>query len=203
MDILLGKTPNITLLGSGCTKTVCSKTWLNYYLESLSSEELNNIKCERIETIFKFGNGKVCHSTEQITIQVVVVVQNVLVTTEIIKNDIPLLLSKDRMKKANTYIDFANDTIVIWNKEVRVKFTTSGHYCIPIGKKVDGNHDEVLKSGLILFFDDVNELYNNEKQKKLRPNCTVSLVILLETNLLPYWKLPISMICNCLIWSKT
>ena len=113
MDILLGKTPNITLLGSGCTKTVCSKTWLNYYLESLSSEELNNIKCERIETIFKFGNGKVCHSIEQITIQVVVVVQNVLVTTEIIKNDIPLLLSKDRMKKANTYIDFANDTIVI------------------------------------------------------------------------------------------
>ena len=35
------------------------------------------------------------------------------------------------MKEANTYIDFANDKIVILNKEVPVKFTTSGHYCIP------------------------------------------------------------------------
>ena len=53
------------------------------------------------------------------------------VTTEVIENDIPLLLSKYTMKEANTYIDFANDKIVILNKEVPVKFTTSGHYCIP------------------------------------------------------------------------
>ena len=49
------------------------------------------------------------------------------VTTEVIKNDIPLLLTKDTMKKANTYIDFANDKMIILNKEVPVKFTTSGH----------------------------------------------------------------------------
>ena len=105
------------------------------------------------------------HSIEWITIPVVIAGQNVLLTTEVIENEIPLLLSKDTMKKANTYIDFANDKIIILNKEVPVKFTTSGHYCIPIGKIVDDNHDQVLKSDSILFCDDVNELSNDEKQK--------------------------------------
>ena len=50
-------------------------------------------------------------------IPVVTAGQNMLLTTEIIENDIPLLLSKDTMKKANTYIDFANDKIIL-NKEV-------------------------------------------------------------------------------------
>ena len=88
-----------------------------------------------------------------------------LLTTEVTENDIILLLSKVTMKKANTYIDFANDKIIILNKEVPVKFTTSGHYCIPIGKIVDDNHDQVLKSESILFCNDVNELSNDEKQK--------------------------------------
>ena len=39
--------------------------------------------------------------------------QNVLLATEVIENDIPLLLSKDTMKKANTYIDFSNDKTII------------------------------------------------------------------------------------------
>ena len=130
----------------------------------LSSKELDNIKRDRSETIFKFGNGKICHSIKRITIPVVIAGQNVLLTTEVIENDIPLLLSKDTMKKANTYIDFANDKIIL-NKKVPVKFTTSGHYCIPMGKIVDDNHDKVLKSESILFCDDVNELSNVEKEK--------------------------------------
>ena len=78
MDTLIGETLSMAVLDSGCTKTVCNKTWLNCYLESLSSEELNNIKCERSETIVKFGNETVCHSTERITIPVVIAGQNVL-----------------------------------------------------------------------------------------------------------------------------
>ena len=102
MDTLIGETLHMAVLDSGCTKAVCSKTWLNSYLESLSSEELDNVKCEPSETVFKFGNGKICHSIERITVPVVIVEQNVVLTMEVIENDIPLLLSKDKMKNANT-----------------------------------------------------------------------------------------------------
>ena len=46
MDTLIGETLSMAVLDSGYTKTICSKTWLNCFLESVSSEELNNIKCE-------------------------------------------------------------------------------------------------------------------------------------------------------------
>ena len=75
---------------------------------------------------------------------VVIAGQNVLLTTEVIENDLPLVFSKDTMKKANTYIDFANDKIVILNKEVPLKFTTTGHYYMPTGK-IDENHDDFEK----------------------------------------------------------
>ena len=164
MGTLIGETLSMAVLDSGRTKTVCSKTWLNCYLESLSSEELVNIKRERSETIFKFDNGKICPSSERIRIPVVIAGQNVLLTMDVIENDIPLLLSKDTMKKAKIYIDFAGDKIITLTKEVPVKFTTSGHYSIPIGK-IDDNHNQVLKSESILFCDDVNEPSNDEKQK--------------------------------------
>ena len=72
MGTLIGETLSMAVLDSGHTKTVCSKTWLNCYLESLSSEELVNIKRERSETIFKFDNGKICPSIKWIRIPVVI-----------------------------------------------------------------------------------------------------------------------------------
>ena len=74
MVTLTGETLSIAVLDSQCTTTVCCKTWLNCDLESLSLEELNNIKREPSEAIFKFGNGneKVCHSLKWITIPVVI-----------------------------------------------------------------------------------------------------------------------------------
>ena len=80
----------MAVLDSGCAKTVCSKIQLNCYLEPSSSEEP------------KFGNVKVCHSIERITISAVIAGQNLLLTTEIIINDILLLLSKSTKKKSNT-----------------------------------------------------------------------------------------------------
>ena len=55
MNTLIGRTLSVAVLVSGCTKTVCSKTWLNCYVESLSSEELDNIKHEQSETISIFA----------------------------------------------------------------------------------------------------------------------------------------------------
>ena len=82
--------------------------------------------------------AKVCHSIERMTITVVITGQNVFPATEVIENDIPLLLGKVTMKKGNTYTNFAYDKIIILNKEIPVKFTTSSHYCIS-KEKVDDN----------------------------------------------------------------
>ena len=38
MDTMIGETLSMAVLDSRCTKAVCIKTWLNCYLESLSSK---------------------------------------------------------------------------------------------------------------------------------------------------------------------
>ena len=39
-----------------------------------------------------------------------------LLSTEVTENDIPLLLSKDAMKKTKTFIDFSKDKIIIFDE---------------------------------------------------------------------------------------
>ena len=47
-------------------------------------------------------------------------------------SDIPLLLSKKSMKKANMTLDFKNDPAVIFDQLVQLLVTRPGHYAIPI-----------------------------------------------------------------------
>ena len=47
-----------------------------------------------------------------------------------ISNELPLLLSKDAMKKANTTTDFMNDKVNILGQGIGIGFTNSGHYSI-------------------------------------------------------------------------
>ena len=60
------------------------------------------------------------------------------------KSDIPLLLSKKAMKKAKMKIDLENDTCAIFGKEIELKTTSSGHYCISLLEEMStGDNTEV------------------------------------------------------------
>ena len=55
---------------------------------------------------------------------------------------IPLLLSKESIKKANTEINFETDTVVMLGEQQDLLATTSGHYAIAIGKGSVSEHLE-------------------------------------------------------------
>ena len=54
------------------------------------------------------------------------------VEADVIAEDIPLLLSKNSLKKADAIVDMKNDKAFIFGKEVKLHLSTSGHYCIDI-----------------------------------------------------------------------
>ena len=108
---------SMVVIDSGCTKTACGQVWLD---------------C--CETSFRCGNGKVFKSIKPVTLRTFIANKNILLTKEVIENDIPLLRSKDAVKKAETYINFSKDKIIILDEEVPVKFSTSEHYCIAVRK---------------------------------------------------------------------
>ena len=51
---------------------------------------------------------------------------------DVVTSDIPLLLSKDSIKRAKMKLDLENDSASIFRKDVQLQCTSSGHNCVPI-----------------------------------------------------------------------
>ena len=121
-----------------------------------------------LQTEFKFGDGKIVASEKSVVIPCNIAGKNVSLKTDVVKSEIPLLLSKESMKAAESKIDFVNDRINIFGKDIHLHFTTSGHYAIPLNETnlylktpsvEDSNFDEVL-----LTIDNTEEKSKKEKK---------------------------------------
>ena len=60
----------------------------------------------------------------------------------IVKGNIPLLLSKSSLKKAQTVIDLDNDKATILGKEINLHQSTNSDYCIDISPSNSCNNIE-------------------------------------------------------------
>ena len=68
-------------------------------MDLLTPGDLLKIVEEKSSSSFKFGDGNTVLSTKAVTIPATIGKDDVLIKTDAIQNDIPLLLSKDSMKK--------------------------------------------------------------------------------------------------------
>ena len=72
----------------------------------------------------------------------------VSIQVEIIDSDIPLLLSKDAMKKMGMVLHMDKDYVEIYGKKVMLDTMSAGHYVLPLLMKNEGNKvsaDQVYK----------------------------------------------------------
>ena len=90
------------------------------------------VKHEESSKLFKFGGGEIKKSNETIIFPCEMAGKKVMMRTEVVDSDIPLLLSKQAMKTAKIKLDLENDKAGIWGKEVDLDNTSSGHYCISL-----------------------------------------------------------------------
>ena len=58
--------------------------------------------------------------------------RHIQISTDIVDKDIPLILSRDAMKKAGMTIDFTTDSTTFFNSNVPLHVTQSGHYTLPL-----------------------------------------------------------------------
>ena len=153
----------MALLDSGCTKTVCGKTWLEHFLHSLSFEEYKQIENFQSDNSFKFGDSKIIKSLKKVKIPVIIAGVKATITTDVVEYEIPLLLSKEAMKKAQTQIDFKEDKVNIFGQKVKIYFTSTGHYCIKLKSKPSDKNS--FKSNAVFLCNDIEKLSNTQKYK--------------------------------------
>ena len=130
--ILLAESAYSAVLDSACTSTVAGEAWINCYMDSLDPSIRDKVVEQSSDTLFKFGGGTVLQSTKKVIFPCMIAGTECEIQADVVSSDIPLLLSKDSMKRAKMKLDLENDSASIFGKDVQLQCTSSGHYCVPI-----------------------------------------------------------------------
>ena len=72
------------------------------------------------------------------------------------------------MKKAGTKLDFVNNKVIIFGKEISLQFTSSGHYAILLNdyhKDLKLSIDESKFTKVLLTLDNTEKISNKENNK--------------------------------------
>ena len=136
------------VIDTACTRTVCGEKWFNDFSDTIDERKITISPSEKL---FRFGDGKTVKSFSKAKIPVCIGKKKCHIETEILKSNIPLLLSKSSLKKAGTILDLSKDKAVMFDEPVELHFTSSGHYCIDI---LDKSNQPVITEDEILVVDD-------------------------------------------------
>ena len=120
------------LLDSGCSRTVCGTEWFKTFMDTLPESELHRVKTSSSNSVFRFGDGNSLKSIKSVTMPCKLAGKSVTITTEVVESNIPLLLSKESMKKAQMKLDLVDDSALVLGCKVKLINTTSGHYALPL-----------------------------------------------------------------------
>ncbi|XP_029629926.1 uncharacterized protein LOC115207015 [Salmo trutta] len=131
-EIFIVESLGSAVIDTACTRTVCGAKWLDSYVSELNMKEVQNMIDTPSNRAFKFGDGRIVHSTKRVKIPAKIGQTKCHIETEVVPTDIPLLLSKASLKKAGAVLDIKNDKAVMFKQPVTLELTTSGHYCVNI-----------------------------------------------------------------------
>ena len=134
MQVLVSECLHSAVLDSGCSSTVAGKEWLQSYIDSLSPTDKKSIQSESSDKFFRFGGGTCLKSKGLYDVPCVLAGECCRLGVDVVECELPLLLSKDSMKKAEVVLDLVDDRASIFGKTVDLQCTSSGHYSLPINK---------------------------------------------------------------------
>ena len=123
---------NAALLDSGATKTVAEEILLNSFIQSLNEEEKGKIETSKSNNMYRFGDRNLIPAILNVNLPVTIAEKQVYINTDIMPNDIPLLLSRQAMKKTGMSINSEKDQAIVFRRHEKLITTSSGHYALPI-----------------------------------------------------------------------
>ena len=88
------------VLDTACTRTVCGEKWLDNYVSGLQQNELAKLETKDSARAFRFGDGRLVHSTKSMKIPAVIGQTKCHIETEVVPVDIPFALKQSITEKS-------------------------------------------------------------------------------------------------------
>ena len=152
---------NRALVDSGCPEMVCGEEWMKTF------EHSTDMKYEEIdlEDHFKFGN-EVFKTTTYKKIPLTIGSLEEMVDVGVVTANIPLLISKKKLKDWGARIDFEKNELFIkkTNETVKLNETKSGHLTLNMARTLPENSEEFLKE---IFLIKKKKSYRMKELKKV------------------------------------
>ena len=89
----------------------------------MDKAEKQSVQIHPSDTAFKFADGHEAVSYEQHRIPEFIGKKTLFIETNVVDNEIPLLLSEAAMKKVGTELDFCDDTATVLGENVKLSRT--------------------------------------------------------------------------------
>ena len=98
---LLEETIGCMIVDSGCINTVCGTDWLESYIDTLSCRDKKTITVTESNSKFRFGNGAAFCSLKKVILPIYLGNLRTTLSTDVVECEIPLLFSKNSLKRGN------------------------------------------------------------------------------------------------------
>ena len=122
------------------------------------------VKKDVSDNRFRFGDGETYPSLKAVTFPFYIKGERHFMTTDVVACDVPLLLSRESLERANAVIDFQKGELLFLGKTVPAIITSSGHYCLPLTRELNIN-DKHTNDILFSFKIDENISADDLKKK--------------------------------------
>ena len=130
------------LVDTASPYTVAGDMWFECYLDSLSRRDRSSIHLNKSNKRFCFGDGRIYNSKYHTTIPIYIQQCKYYLGVDIVSCNIPLLLSRSTLCRADAKIDIGSSTISILGVTSPLVTSSSGHLCLSISRSLDTTNDD-------------------------------------------------------------
>ena len=125
------------VLDSGCASTVCGKRWLDMFLDQLPDSKKSQVVWKDSNTLFQFGGEYSLKSIGKVVLPGEILGMPVLIETDVVDSDIPLLFSNKALKAMKATINYVTDEASLMGQNTVLNKTSAGHHCVSLLPNVD------------------------------------------------------------------
>ena len=121
------------ILDTGCNITVAGSKWFRKHCEKLTETEREGIEGPYpTDAEVIFGSGENHRAHQKYIIPVRIHDQMMMLETQILAADIPLVISMEEMRKAGVKLDLQNDKVTIHGVEKEAKYSSEDHLIVQV-----------------------------------------------------------------------
>ena len=134
-EVLLVSSPGHAVLDSGCGKTIIGeKTLRKAFAEIWETHKLPSPLEKKEQNRFRFGNGEQETSSRVVEMPVFLANRPGFVTAAVVRGDVTLLLSRPALKKLGATLDFAGDSLTLFDGQSSLALETNaaGQYTVNV-----------------------------------------------------------------------